>query len=252
MKSTKYILFILCAFLSLPIFSKDGAPGTFEHKIVAGFNLGATAPIPIPQEVRSIDGWWPQFTPQLGYNVIYNHTDKWGFGSGILLDYKGMGVRDKVKYMYTSVILQKGDKDALDGYFTGRNETRVKSSYVTIPLYATYTLNEQWRFRAGGYASYRFSSQFEGEVWDGYLRTPDPTGDKVIIDKTDKATFNFGKDMRDFDFGLTIGAERKINNKFGVYSNLSWGLTSIFPNDYKSVSFKMYNIYLALGLTYNL
>jgi len=44
----------------------------------------------------------------------------------------------------------------------------------------------------------------------------------------------------------------KINERFGVFGNLSWGLSSIFKKDFKAIDFDMYNIYLALGLTYKL
>ncbi|NDW17938.1 PorT family protein [Dysgonomonas sp. 216] len=244
-------------FLFLSSASVFAQKDKFEHKIVAGYNFGATAPVPIPSEVRTISSYWPEFTPQLGYNVTYNHTSKWAISSGILLDNKGMGVRNRVKYMYTSVILEKDGDRPLTGYFVGRNETRVKSAYVTIPLYIVYKYNTDWNFKIGGYASYKSSSEFKGDVWGGYLRVEDsetggPTGEKIVIENKGDATFNFGDDIRDFDFGLSCGAERRINDKFGIYSNLSWGLTSIFPNDYKTVSFKMYNIYMAVGLTYKL
>jgi len=255
-KSLKYILtgVLLSIVLATPTMAQKNK---FEHKIVAGYNFGATAPVPVPSEVRTIKAYWPEFTPQLGYNVTYHYSPNWGVTSGILLDYKGMGVQDRVKYMYTSVILEADNNRPLTGYFVGRNQTRINIAYATVPIYLTYSPNETWNFKVGGYISYRFSSEFKGKVWDGYLRVENteiggPTGEKITITKEDKATFNFGDDMRDFDFGLSIGSERRINDKFGIYGNLSWGLTSIFPNDYKTVDFKMYNIYLSLGLTYKL
>jgi len=220
------------------------------HKIVAGFNIGGTAPLPFPREIRKIKGWWPQFTPQLGYNVTYRANDKWSVGSGILLDYKGMGTRANVKYMHTRVKLEDDGKE-LEGYFVGRNETRVKTAYVTIPVYAIYHINNKWNIRAGGYVSYAFSSSFKGKVWDGYLRVGDPTGEKIELYEKE-ATFDFGDDIRNFDFGLTLGSEMKVNEKFGIFGNLGWGLTSIFKKDFKAIDFDMYNIYLALGLTYKL
>lgn len=247
MKYTIYIhvlLFLLTGAIS--------AQEKFEYKIIAGFNIGATAPAPLPAEVRSITAYWPQFTPQLGYTVTYNHSPKWGLMSGIMLDLKGMGVRDKVKYMYTSVTLSKENGSKMEGYFVGRNETTVKLTYITIPLYVTYRMNNDWQFKVGGYASYNYNSSFKGYVWDGYMRVENMTGTKFEIKDKGDARFDFGDDIRDFDFGVGVGAERRINNRFGVYSNFTWGLTSIFPSDYKAIDFKMYNIYLTLGLTYNL
>ena len=222
-----------------------------EHKIVAGFNFGATAPVPIPEEVRSIEGWWPQFGAQLGYNILLRENgSNWSIGSGILLDYKGMGVKDKVKYMHTIVDIEQGDETGkFEGYFTGKNKTTVKSSYITIPAYVTYYIKEKWRLRLGAYVSYLFSSEFSGEVTDGYIREGDYSGRKIMIDF---AQFSFGDKVRSFDFGLTGGGEFKFNNRFGFYTNLSWGLTSIFKRSFKGVGFKMYNIYAAAGMTYTL
>lgn len=251
MKSKKINILLLSLLIILPVFGQDYAYkyGDFEHKIVAGFNLGATTPLPIPEEVRAIDGWWPQFTPQLGYNIIYRIDEsRWGIGSGILLNLKGMGVKDKVKYMHTRVQLEDGG-DELEGYFVGKNETTAKAAYVTIPLYATFDISENWRLRAGGYASYLFSSNFNGSVSDGYLRVGTPLGERVEITK---ATFNFDDDMRTFDFGLTIGAERSINERFGIFGNLDWGLRPVFPSNFRVMEFDMYNIYLTFGLTYRL
>lgn len=248
-KSLNKIIASVLAFLIMMPLSAQFSADRFEHRIVAGFNLGASAPLPLPEEVRSIDGIWPQFTPQLGYNLLYKLNDTWGIGSGIVLNFKGMGVKDKVKYMYTRVIMNKADGSELEGYFVGKNKTTIKTAYATIPLYAMFRPHEKWTFRAGGYASYLFSGQFKGTVSDGYMRVGEPTGEKVEIEE---ASFDFNDDIRDFDFGLTFGAERKINNRFGWYANLDWALTPLFPSNYKVMEFSLYNIYFTVGLTYRL
>lgn len=246
-KYTFVLILMLTSALSLS--SQETIENRFEHKIIAGFNIGATAPTSIPAEIRSIDAWWPQFTPQLGYNITYSLNEKWGLGSGITLDYKGMGTKATVKYIYTSIVIEDGSKDALEGYFVGKNETTIKLAYATIPLYATFNINDSWQIRAGGYASYLFSGKFSGTASDGYIRVNEPTGEKVEITK---ASFDFNDKLRNFDFGLLVGAEKRINDKFGIYGNLDWGLTPIFPSNFRAIDFNMYNIYLTLGLTYKL
>jgi len=246
----KYTFTVIIVCLSVFNLSAQSSFGQkLEHKIVAGFNLGATAPSSIPAEIRSIEAWWPQFTPQLGYNILYNATEKWGVGSGIMLNYKGMGVKDKVKYIHTRVVIEEGTTRELEGYFVGKNETKTKMAYVTIPLFASYRLSDKWSVKAGGYASYLFSGRFHGSVSDGYLRVGDPTGEKVDITE---ARFNFDDDLKNFDFGLTFGGEMKLNDRFGIYGNLDWGLTPIFPSNFRAMEFSMHNIYFTLGLTYKL
>lgn len=227
--------------------------GKFSHKIIAGYNIGATLPVSLPREVRSIDAYWPQFTPQLGYGISYRIDEMWSIESGISLDLKGMGVRDRVKYMYTDVTM---DGDNIKGYFTGRNQTEVKVTYVTLPIKLALHLNPTWKVKFGGYVSYRSSSEFTGTVWDGYLRK---TEDKDIINSElieikDKnvATFNFGKDMQNFDFGLSTGFEHSLNRKFGIYLDATYSLTSIFPKSFTGIDMKMRNIYLTLGMSYYL
>lgn len=252
MKSKKLNILLAFLLITLPLLAQDYAYkyGVWEHKIVAGFNLGATTPVPLPEEIRTIKEWRPQFTPQIGYNVLYRIDEtQWGIGSGILLNLKGMNIKDRVKYMYTRVTLEEGSTQELEGYFVGKNETTVNIAYITIPVYASFDLNENWNFRAGGYVSYKIKSEFGGTVSDGYMRVGTPVGEKIEITQ---ATFNFDDNVRKGDFGLTIGAERRVNDKFGIYGNMDWGLRSIFHPKYRVIEFGMYNVYLTLGLTYRL
>ncbi|NDV79381.1 porin family protein [Dysgonomonas sp. 511] len=249
----KYIItvfFFLC--FSSFIYAQENTSflSNLEHRIVAGFNVGATAPVPLPREIRSVESYWPQFTPQLGYNVVYRFPSNWGIGTGILLDYKGMGVKAKVKSLHTIVDVISGDKiEKIDGYFTGKNKTEIKSAYVTIPLFASYKINEKWDVKAGAYVSYKYSSEFTGNVTDGYIREGSPIGERADIDL---AEFNFGEDMRSFDFGVHLGGEYSINRRFGAFVNLSWGFVPIFPSSFKGLGYDMYNIYGTFGINYRI
>lgn len=255
--NNKYILITALLLFSISSFAQGGDYtkskfkfSDLEHQIIAGFNIGATAPIPLPREIRKLNAYWPQFTPQLGYNVTYRFHENWGVGSGILLDYKGMGVKAEVKSLHTIVDVKSGDTSGeVEGYFTGKNKTEVKSAYVTFPLYLSYKFNDKWKARAGGYVSYRFSSEFVGDVTDGYLRQGDPTGERIDIELAD---FNFGDDIRNFDAGAVLGGEYSFNNRFGIFVNLSWGFVPIFTSSFKGLDHKMYNIYGTFGLAYSL
>lgn len=246
------LVFIVCvSFISA--FSQEKTIGQFTHKIVVGLNLGATMPNYLSREIRGIDAYWIQFAPQLGYNVSYRFADRWSAESGIGIDIKGMGVRDRVKYMYTDVDM---DGSSIKGYFTGRNQTEVKISYITIPLRVAFDLNSTWRLRAGGYVSYRSSSEFSGTVWDGYLRETANkdiiNGNDIEIKEKDIATFDFGKEMRDFDFGLSLGFDHQFNRRFGLYTDFTYGLTTVFPSSFTGIDMKMRNIYVQVGMSYTL
>ncbi|WP_212004357.1 outer membrane beta-barrel protein [Chitinophaga sp. HK235] len=221
-------------------------PG-LEHRILAGFNFGATAPVGLPNTIRRINSFWPEFSPSLGYELSYRITSKWGASLAVKLDYKGMGTKDEVQYFPTIITTEDGG--SFSGNFSGKNKTIVRNAYVAFPLNATFTPNAKWRFSLGGYAAWLFSSNFYGTVSDGYIRNGGPTGEKVIIDK---ATFDFGIDVRKFDIGLQGGAMRKVGRKLEVMGNLSWGLKPIFPDDFKGLDFPLYNIYLTLGVAYKI
>lgn len=56
MKSLQYKLIVLMIVSSIfTLSSLEETDNRFEHKIIAGFNIGATAPTSIPAEIRSID-----------------------------------------------------------------------------------------------------------------------------------------------------------------------------------------------------
>jgi len=242
-KTTLFTILFLLVFSAL--FAQNR--GELEHKLVAGFHLGASTPVPIPAEVRKVVAWYPQFSPRLGYTLSYGLTEKWAAGSGVMLDYKGMGVIDEVKYMRTSVVMNPGDAP-VEGYFVGENKTEVKTSYISVPLYIRYNPGNHFDFRAGGYVAYLFSGQFSGYASNGYLRQNEPTGPKIEI--TSPAYFDFNDRISIFDCGLSLVADYAFSRKLGVTGELNWGLTDIFKPDFKVMPFVMHNIYAMLGVSY--
>ena len=76
----KYILTLILALASLGLYAQPNRNKTFinaalhgwEYEIKAGVNLGGTAPLPFPEEIRSIDG----YNPTLSITIEGNMT-KW-------------------------------------------------------------------------------------------------------------------------------------------------------------------------------
>lgn len=245
----KFLITIISIFIFIPKGFANEPDKEIDWFYVLGFNMGGTAPVPLPAEVRKINNYNPKLNPQIGVNIIYNVDSKWGVGSGLTLDRKGTRVKDEVKYMYTSVVSSdatNGD-DKLEGYFVGKNKTNVGLTYMTLPLYMTYNINNRWQVRLGGYASLALSRKFEGSVWDGYMRIAEPTGQKQEISH---ATFNFNDDIRKVDLGALTGAEFKLNKRIGFYGNFTWAFTPIFKSDINPIKFTMRNIYGTVGITY--
>ncbi|MDR2955052.1 MAG: PorT family protein [Prevotella sp.] len=251
MKQIYRIILAFSAFsiLSLNLFSQAiDDKKTLDISLALGFNIGATAPMPIPAQVRKVNSYNPKANPQIGLYGVYSINDVWGIGTGILLDWKGMRVTDEVKYMHTSVILADGG-ERLTGYFVGKNMTNVSMSYLTVPIYGTYRFNDRWQVKLGIYAAKALSSKFDGNVSDGYIRIDTPTGQKQEITENG-ASFDFSGDIRDSDFGLLAGGEFRLTNTIGFYGNLSWGLVPFFYSGSNPIEFTMRNIYGTIGITY--
>ena len=65
-----------------------------EHNIYfevkAGFSIGGTTPLPLPEEIRSIDSYNPGLALSLGLQVTKWFDNKWGFTTGVSFDNKKM------------------------------------------------------------------------------------------------------------------------------------------------------------------
>lgn len=244
------VLLLSFSFINGKLSAQDKETKALDISFQLGFNIGATAPMPVPAEVREINKYNPKFNPQIGINAIYSLSEHWGVGAGLNIDWKGMRVTDHVKYMYTSVVLTEGS-ERLTGYFVGKNMTNVDMTYLTMPVYGTYKFNDKWRVKLGIYAAKTLSSKFNGYVNDGYIRIDSPVGQKQDI-TGDGATFDFSDDSRDYDFGLFGGGEFRLNNRIGFYGNVSWGLVPYFYSGSNPIRFTFYNMYGTLGITYRL
>jgi len=219
----------------------------WEYKINGGFNIGGTSPLPLPVEIRKIESYTPSvFAPHVALEAIRWFNPKWGVSAQITLDYKGFKVKDQVKNLHTEI--EMGDEKYI-GNFTGKNETKINNSYITIPVTANYRFSDKWTAQVGFYLGYLYNSGFKGTASDGYIRRGSPIGEKTIVDN---ATFDFSDDLKKFDFGLQMAGEWEFHQNFALRGQITWGTTPIFPADFTAVSFDMYNIYGMLGISYRL
>ncbi|MFT3824969.1 MAG: porin family protein [Chitinophagaceae bacterium] len=222
----------------------------FESRLVAGFNLGATAPLGFPNTIRKIHSFWPKFCPAFGYELTYMFNPKWGAGTGIKVEFKGMGTEDQVLYFPTIIVVNDGaNTGTFTGTFSGKNKTVVNNSYLTFPVIAVFRPNDKWRFNAGFYFAWLINPEFYGTVSDGYIRNGGPTGERVDIDE---ASFDFDTEVRKFDWGFRGGAARAVGKRISINADLSWGVRPLFPKDFKGLDFPLYNIFAALGIAYQL
>lgn len=221
-----------------------------EYSVKAGVSIGGTLPIPFSEEIRSIDSYNPTIAIALeGYARKWFDTNKnWGVTVGIRLENKSMKTDATVKNYGMEIIGDGGER--LKGYWTGGVNTKVKNSYLTIPILATYKLTKRWNIMLGPYVSYLIDKDFSGSVYDGYLRENEPTGEKVEFTNGKSASYDFTNDLRKFQWGLQLGGEWRAFKHLNVYADLTWGLNDIFQKDFNTITFAMYPVYLNVGFGY--
>jgi len=238
---------VIIIFLSLPWITISGQEYRWEYKINGAYNIGGTSPLPLPVEIRKIEKFSPSaFSPHIALEALRWIDSRWGVVTQITLDYKGFTITDQVKSLHTEI--EMGD-DTYVGHFTGKNTTKIKNTYVTLPVLATYKINERWLMQLGPYVAYLYHPDFKGTASDGYIRQGSPIGEKTIV--TD-AFFDFSESQNRFDYGIVLGGEWAFHPDFSLRGQLSWGLKPLFPSDFTGVPFKMYNIYGSIGVSYRL
>ena len=249
-KNIAYIILIAASwFVGCP--AEAGSLDSLQLKARAGYSIGGTTPIPLPETIRSIDSY--SLTPSfmVGLDAMLPLTQQWGIMTGLRLENKGMKATVTTKAYFMEVV--KGDQK-MSGLFTGRVEQEVKQWMLTVPVQATFTLSHRVMLKGGPYVSFLLSKGFSGIASDGYLRKDSPTGPKILMGNREGewATYDFDDDMRSVQFGIGIGADWQANKGLGVSADLNWGLTGVFPGDFKTVEQTLYPVYGTIGVFYRL
>lgn len=222
----------------------------WEYEIRAGISIGGTAPLPLPEEIRSIDAYNPTLALIIEGNAIkwLGKEKKWGVITDLRMETKNMITKATVKNYGMEIIGNDGNR--LKGNWTGGVKTKVRNSYLTVPVLAAYKLSPRWRAKLGAYVSYMMDGEFSGHVYEGYLREGDPTGEKVNFTDGAIATYDFTGDLRKFAWGLQAGADWRAFKHLNVFADLTWGMNDIFKKDFNTITFAMYPIYLNVGFGY--
>ncbi len=215
-------------------------------KLRAGFLVGGTTPLPLPQEIRSIDGYNPTMNVGIEGDVQKKFEgSRWGMALGVRLETKGMKTDATVKNYHMEMTADDGGY--MTGAWTGHVKTKVRATYLTFPILGVFEISPRWQLRGGPYLSWMYDGDFTGEAYDGYIRHGDPTGEKAEVSR---ASYDFSDDLRRFQWGVQVGAEWVAYKHLSVYADLTWGINSIFPRHFESVTFAMYPVYANVGFSY--
>lgn len=221
-----------------------------EYEVKAGFNIGGTSPLPLPEEIRSLDGYSPNINLAIEGDVIkwLGRKQQWGLILGLRLESKSMEAEATVKNYGMEIIGEGGER--LKGNWTGSVKTKFSGYYFTVPVLAAWKVSPRVRLSAGPYVSWRSGGDFSGHVFDGYLRENDPTGNKVIFEGENTAPYDFTDELRRWDWGVQAGATWRAFSHLNVHADLAWGLNDVFRKDFQTIDFPMYPIYLNIGFGY--
>lgn len=250
---------VACLMCTTSIFAQKSSTQTlinaalhgWEYEVKAGLSIGGSAPLPLPHEIRSIDAYNPTLAIMLEGTATkwMGAQKKWGLITGIRFENKNMTTKATTKNYSMEIIGHDGNR--IKGNWTGGVRTKVRNAYVTVPVLAALKVSKRWNVKAGAYVSYLMDGEFSGEVYEGYLREGNPTGDKINFRDGAIATYDFSDDLRNFGWGVQAGADWKAFKHLKVFTDLTWGLNDIFKKDFETISFSMYPIYLTLGFAYS-
>ena len=177
------IILSLFTFFLLP-FTLSAQADSLDVKIRAGYNIGGTAPLPMPASIRSIDAF--RLTPSflVGGDVILPLGDRFGLSAGLHLENKGMDADVTVKSY--SMEMTKGNSQ-ISGLFTGHVSQQVTQWMLTVPVSFMFQVSN-CTFKFGPYFSLLIKKEFSGIASDGYLRQGAPTGPRIEIGNKEAGT----------------------------------------------------------------
>lgn len=227
----------------------EGFLDNLGYDLRLGYSVGGSTPLGMPATIRSLDSYRLEPNFKMGLGVYKQLHSRWGLASGIFFENKGMNIRATVKNYHIAIV--RGGQ-SLEGNFTGKNSSVAEQWMLTLPLQATYSFNDNVRLKLGPYLSYVSSHSFTGYASDGYLRVGSPTGTKVELghEEGTRGSYDFSDEMRRLQFGFALGADCYVCRHWGVFADLSWGVTGVFKSSFHTIEQTLYPIYFTVGAAY--
>lgn len=248
MRNKKLLILVLaCCALSQQSIAGNG----IRLGARAGFSIGATTPLGMPEGVSSIDAFRPTPSFTMGIDAAYSLGERWHIAAGLRLENKAMDADITAQGYHME--LHKGSEH-LEGVFTGSVSQQVSMLMLSLPVYAVWQAAPKWHLKAGPYISLLLTKDFSGTASDGYLRQGGPTGPKITIGNTPEtwATYDFSGDLRRFQLGFSLGADWQALPRLGFSLDLGIGLTGIFPTSFSTVEQPLYPLYGTVGICYSI
>ncbi len=213
-----------------------------------GYAVGGTIPTHMGNEIRGINSFNPGLNFTISAEASYPLNKRWAIHSGLRYELGSMDVDSRVKNYEIEVV--RGD-ESLNGIFNGNVRIKTTQRRITLPVQAEFTCSDVFRLRGGLFMGWLTSRKFWGWAYDGYLREGTPVGAKIEMgtEPGDRGDFDFDQNMRHMQWGIDVGADWQFHRRWGMFAELTYGLSGLFKSDFHSVQ-TLRPMYGSLGISY--
>lgn len=218
----------------------------------AGIHVGAATPLPVPSQVDKIYAWYPNLNPtiELRADRRLDETSPWSISFGLAAERKGMGATthaSKLPVVISSLSPYNDNTTDYPGQFTGDNNVTIRLGYLSLPVMAQYSMmQDKLMLRAGIYTSLLLESTFK-VIIDGVMVYDDPN---LVSEQMDLREMDFSDQIRAFDLGMRVGANYYFFDRVGVSADLNFGVLPIVKKDFKTIPYKLHNVFATIGVSY--
>lgn len=158
---------------------------------------------------------------ELGSKQVYSPSGRASYFVGASYIFKPKPLGYELELQFTNA----GSKGSIDG-----TESQINLNTINAIFTADYFTNENLVIKVGPYAGYVVKPEFKYGS----------TSEKM-------------KDLKDFDFGLAIGAYYFFSNKFFVEGKVLIGMLDLNDNeDFDTSEYKIKNRLFQFGIGYNI
>lgn len=215
-----------------------------------GYTVGGTIPTHMGKEIRGINSFNPGMNFSVAIEVTLPLKNHWAIHSGVRYELGSMDVDSRVKNYDIEVV--RGE-ESLNGIFVGNVRIKTTQRRITLPIQAQYEFSNEFKLRGGLFMGWLTSRKFWGWAYDGYLREGTPIGAKIDMGREpgDRGDFDFDSNMRHMQWGIDVGADWQFHRRWGMFAELTYGLSGIFKSDFHSVQ-TLRPMYGTLGILYRI
>lgn len=239
MRGKHLFIFLIPLLLFANIMQGQG----LKYGIKGGFNLGT--PYGKPEDGATGS---PGLGPAAGFYVIHKLSMKWSVQAEFLFSKKSSTFTTPVSgdTIWEDTETNPGHTYYWPTIYRGLVEGEFDNSYLDIPLFLLFDLNQTWDLMGGLQFSYLLKG---GNSGTADIEVGDPESPFTHVEDE---PFDQSDELNQWDYGIIIGSKYQINNRFNLAASLSVGIISIYNKNYKYLDKAYRNIYLQISMGFDL